>query len=123
MNEFKKLVCWDPKRQLNIFYLIDTSSNMAGSKIASVNAVMPEVIKIIEEVDDNNKDYAKIMVSCLEFSTGCRWSTNVPVESSSVVWRDLQAGGLADLGAAFKELCSKMRRNQYFRSETGHFAL
>ena len=122
MNELEQKAGPSPRRQLNLFYLIDTSSSMAGNKIASVNAVMPDVIKIIEEVDEANKDNAKILVSCLEFSTGCRWSTNVPVECSSFVWRDLQADGLTDLGAAFKELYSKMRRSQYLQSETGHFA-
>lgn len=121
-NELEAMAEPSPRRQVNIFYLIDTSGSMAGSKIASINHVMPDVIKIIEEVDNNNKDNARIVVSCLEFSTGCRWSTPTPMECSNFVWHDLQAGGLTDLGAASKELCSKMRRSEYLKSDTGHFA-
>ena len=121
-NELERLASPPPRRQLNLFYVIDTSGSMAGEKIASVNQVMRPVIDIIREVDENNKDNAKIVVSCLEFSTGCRWSNPIPVDCGSFVWQDLQAGGLTDLGAASKELCSKMRRSEYLQSETGHYA-
>ena len=39
-----------------------------------------------------------------------------------MVWNDLNAGGVTDLGAACKELDKKLSRNEYLNSQTGAYA-
>lgn len=110
------------RRQMNLFYLIDCSSSMRGNKIESINQVMPDIMRTIADIDESNKDNAQIKVACLEFSTGCQWKYPQPVLANDFKWQDIQAGGVTDLGAAFKELRAHMSRNSDLASDTGHYA-
>lgn len=110
------------RRQMNIFYLIDCSGSMRGNKIESINQVMPDIMRTIADIDESNKDNAQIKVACLEFSSGCQWKYPQPVSASDFKWQDIQAGGLTDLGSAFKELKAHMSRKTDLASEEGHYA-
>lgn len=110
------------RRQMNLFYLIDCSGSMRGNKIESINQVMPDIMKMIADIDESNKDNAQIKVACLEFSSGCQWKYPQPVPASDFKWQDIHAGGVTDLGCAFKELKSHMSRNSDLASDTGHYA-
>lgn len=110
------------RRQMNLFYLIDCSGSMKGNKIESVNQVMPNIMKTIADIDESNKDNAQIKVACLEFSTGCQWKYPQPVSAGDFKWQDIQADGVTDLGAAFRELRSHMSRKSDLASDTGHYA-
>lgn len=110
------------RRQMNLFYLIDCSGSMRGNKIESINQVMPEIMQTIADIDQSNKDNAQIKVACLEFSSGCQWKYPEPVPANEFKWQDIQAGGVTDLGAAFKELREHLSRQSDLDSDTGHYA-
>jgi uncharacterized protein YegL len=105
-----------------LFFLVDTSGSMEGSKIGAVNAAIEEVIPALKDVSEENAD-AIIKVAALEFSSGARWITkNGPVETDNFHWVDAEAAGVTDLGAALLELDSKLSRKAFMEQATGSFA-
>ena len=112
-----------PRRVMTLFYLVDTSGSMAGSRIGTVNAAMEECIPLLKEVAQANDD-AEIRVAILQFSNGASWITpqSGPVGLEDIIWNDLQAGGLTEFGAALNELDRKLSRNEYLKSQTGAYA-
>ena len=112
-----------PRRVMTLFYFVDTSGSMAGSRIGTVNAAMEECIPLLKEVAQANDD-AEIRVAILQFSNGASWITpqSGPVGLEDIIWNDLQAGGLTEFGAALNELDRKLSRNEYLKSQTGAYA-
>ena len=113
-----------PRKVMTLFYVVDTSGSMCGSKIGSVNSAMEEAITSdLPEISAANDD-AEIKVAIMQFSSGCSWITpqSGPIAIGDVIWNDLNAGGVTDLGAACKELDKKLSRNEYLNSQTGAYA-
>ncbi len=112
-----------PRKIMTLFYLVDTSESMRGTKMGTVNAAMEECIPFLKEIENANDD-AEIKVAIMQFSSGCSWITpeEGPVSLDDIAWSDLQSGGITDLGAAFKELDSKLSRNEFLKSQTGAYA-
>lgn len=112
-----------PRKVMTLFYLVDTSGSMSGSRIGTVNAAMEECIPLLKEVAQANDD-AEIKVAILQFSSGCSWITPAsgPVGLEDIIWNDLQAGGMTDFGGALLELDKKLSRNEYLKSQTGAYA-
>lgn len=110
-----------PRRTMTLFFMIDTSGSMAGSKIGAVNDAVVNVLPLLEEISAENPD-AEIRVAALEFSTTCSWLYNEPKRASEFVWQDVQASALTSLGAACKELSSKLSRNGFMQSASGSYA-
>lgn len=114
-----------PRRQLNLFYLIDTSYSMEGQKIESINQVMPEVINMVADISQNNQDNAKIMVSCLSFNTTSEWMYEMPVEATNFNWTPLTVTGCTQFGEVCKKLEAALHRGSkenpgVMFSKTGH---
>lgn len=112
-----------PRRVMTLFYLVDTSGSMSGSRIGTVNAAMEECIPLLKEVAQANDD-AEIRVAILQFSSGCSWVTPAtgPVGLEDLIWNDLNAGGLTEFGEALLELDKKLSRNEFLKSQTGAYA-
>lgn len=112
-----------PRKVMTLFYLVDTSGSMGGSRIGTVNAAMEECIPLLKEVAAANDD-AEIKVAILQFSSGCSWvtPTSGPVGLDDIIWNDLQAGGMTEFGGALLELDKKLSRNEYLNSQTGAYA-
>jgi len=111
-----------PRRTMVLFFVIDTSGSMGGSKIGSVNTAIEEVIPAIKEVSDENAD-AQIKIAALEFSSGATWLTpSGPVEADQFRWNYLEAAGVTDLGAACKALNDKLSTKAFMQEATGSFA-
>ena len=113
-----------PRKVMTLFYVVDTSGSMCGSKIGSVNSAMEEAITSdLPEISAANDD-AEIKVAIMQFSSGCSWIApqSGPIAIGDVIWNDLNAGGVTDLGAACKELDKKLSRNEYLNSQTGAYA-
>ncbi|MBQ8849518.1 MAG: VWA domain-containing protein [Clostridia bacterium] len=110
-----------PRRAMHIFYVLDTSGSMQGASIAQLNRAMEETVEALKDVAKSNAD-AELKIAVLEFSSGCKWiQPKGPEDMEDFVWEDLTAGGLTDVGAALKELDSKMSRNAFLSSMTGSF--
>jgi len=113
-----------PRRTMVLFFVVDTSGSMEGSKLGAVNTAIEEVIPAIKEISDENAD-AQIKIAALEFSSGARWikeNANGPVESDQFHWKELQAAGVTDLGAACKALNEKLSTKAFMKEATGSFA-
>lgn len=111
-----------PRRKMTLFFVIDTSGSMLGSKIGSVNDAIENVLPMIGEISHENPD-AEINVAALEFSTGTRWLYDEPKEAKEFIWQKVEADGLTSLGEACEELNKKLSRNGGFMSSpSGCFA-
>lgn len=113
-----------PRKIMTLFYLVDTSGSMMGDKLGSVNSAMEEaIVTDLPDISSANDD-AEIRIAIMQFSSGCSWITPAsgPIGIGDVIWNDLQANGLTDLGAACKELDNKLSRNGYLQSQTGAYA-
>ena len=111
-----------PRRTMVLFFVIDTSGSMDGSKIGAVNTAIEEVIPAIKDVSDENAD-AMIKIAALEFSSGARWVTSKgPVEADQFSWNYLNAAGVTDFGAACRALNEKLSTKAFMHEATGSFA-
>lgn len=113
-----------PRRKMILFFLIDTSGSMLGSKIGSVNDAIENVLPMIGEISDENPD-AEINVAALEFSTGVHWLYDEPKGAKDFIWQKVEADGLTSLGEACEELSKKLSRTGGFMptsSGSGYFA-
>jgi uncharacterized protein YegL len=112
-----------PRRVMTLFYIIDTSESMGGSRIGTVNSAMEECRGLLKEIAAANDD-AEIKVAVMQFSSGCSWitSSKEPVDLEIWNWEDLYAAGITDFGAALIELDKKLSRNEFLKSQTGAYA-
>ena len=113
-----------PRKIMTLFYIVDTSGSMSGDKIGSVNSAMEEAITVdLPDISTANDD-AEIRVAIMQFSSGCSWITpsSGPIGIGDVIWNDLHANGLTDLGSACVELDKKLSRNEFLESQTGAYA-
>ena len=113
-----------PRRKMILFFVIDTSGSMVGSKIGSVNDAIENVLPIVGEISNENPD-AEINVAALEFSTGTRWLYDEPKDANEFIWQKVEADGLTSLGEACEELNKKLSRNGGFMptsTGSGYFA-
>ncbi len=108
------------RRTMTLFFIVDTSSSMAGAKIGAVNTAIREVLPELNDLSSENAD-ACIQLACLEFADNCGWCIK-PTPVEKVCWQDLGAEGMTAMGNAFEELNSKLSRTQFLNSATGCFA-
>ncbi len=108
------------RRQMTLFFIVDTSGSMDGEKIAAVNTAIREVLPEIADISSENAD-AKINVACLRFATDVDWLFR-PTEVEGLAWTDLHAGGMTMFGEACNELGRRLSRNEFLNSPTGNFA-
>lgn len=109
-----------PRKDLHVFYVLDTSGSMTGAKISTLNRAMEETTEALKDVAKSNGD-AKLKIAAMEFNTNCRWVTSNGPEDleEDFIWEPLKAGGLTDMGAALDELHSKLSRSAFLNSMTG----
>ena len=109
-----------PRKELHVFYILDTSGSMEGAKISALNHAMEECTAALKTPAKSNGD-AKMKIAVMEFNSGCRWITSNGPEDleEDFEYEYLKAGGLTDIGAALKELNSKLSRHEFLNSMTG----
>lgn len=109
------------RKELHVFYVLDTSGSMVGDRISALNHAMEETIEALKTVAKSNGD-AKLKLAVMEFNSGCKWITpNGPEDLTEGDFRYdyLEAGGLTDIGSALKELNSKLSTHAFLNSMTG----
>jgi uncharacterized protein YegL len=107
------------KRQMVLFFLVDTSGSMAGTKIGAVNTAIREVLPELKEIGGSDVD---LKIACLKFSSGCAWMHSSPIPAENFQWNNLSADGVTDFGAACKELADKMARDGFLSAPSGSVA-
>ena len=111
-----------PRKSMVLFFLIDTSGSMSGSKIGAVNTAIEEVIPELKNISAANAD-AEVKVAALEFSHSASWLTpngTVPVENFS--WRYVDAGGNTSMGEACHKLNEALSTKTFMQDAVGSFA-
>lgn len=107
------------KKSLVIFFLIDTSGSMRGTKMGELNTVMEELIPEIRRVGEADTD---VKLAVLTFASDVKWMYPHPVSIEDFEWSRLGADGVTNMGEAFKELSLRMSRNSYLNSPSLSFA-
>ena len=108
-----------PRRDLNVFYVLDTSGSMEGEPIQILNRTMQETLRALEKVAGSTAD-AQIKLSVLQFASQVKWMhANGPEDVRNVRWINLSAGGLTQIGAAIRELNKKLTNKEFMKSEVG----
>ena len=64
------------KKSMVIFFLVDTSKSMEGTKLDSLNRVMGEILPELIGVGEAGTD---VKIAVLSFSSGYEWVTPEPV--------------------------------------------
>jgi len=111
------------RRTMILFFLVDTSGSMRGTKMDAVNKAISRVIPELAKLSANNAD-AEIKIAVLTFirEYGLKWLTPQPVEAEKFHWTDLEADGNEDYGAAYRELNAKLSRNEFMKEAIGSYA-
>lgn len=107
------------KKSMVLFFLIDCSGSMGGSKIGTINSVMEELIPELRTIGGAD---AEIKIAALKFSGGSEWMYSEPISADDFEWKPLEAENVTDLGSAFTELNSKLSRNSFMSSPSLSFA-
>ncbi len=108
------------KKSMTIFFLIDVSGSMKGTKIGSLNSTMEELLPSLIGVGEATTD---VKVAVMKFSTDVKWVTPEPVRIEEYqYWNRLEAEGLTFMGDAFIELSKKLSRNSFLSSPSLSFA-
>lgn len=108
------------KKSMTIFFLIDVSGSMKGTKIGSLNSTMEELLPSLIGVGEASTD---VKVAVMKFSTDVEWVTPEPVRIEEYqYWNRLDAEGLTFMGDAFMELSRKLSRGSFLNSPSISFA-
>jgi uncharacterized protein YegL len=109
-----------PRKDLHVFYVLDTSGSMEGAKISALNHAMEECTEALKTLAHSNGD-ARLKIAVMEYNTQCRWVTSNGPEDleEDFEYEYLEAGGLTEIGAALKELNQKLSRKEFLNSMTG----
>jgi uncharacterized protein YegL len=112
-----------PRKTMALFFIVDTSGSMHGTRIGAVNSAIEQTLEKLREMNADNAD-AEIEVAFLEFSSGAKWLTpNGPMKVDNYYWTDLDADGLTYMGEAFKMLTEKLSASSGFMQRaSGSFA-
>ena len=110
-----------PRRELHVFYVLDTSGSMQGQPIQRLNRAMEETTQALKQLARHNGD-AKVKIAVMEFNSTVRWMQPAgPEDMEDFFWQDLSAAGMTYVGAALDELNSKLSRHAFLSSMTGAF--
>ncbi|MBR0140799.1 MAG: VWA domain-containing protein [Ruminococcus sp.] len=107
------------KKSLVMFFLIDTSGSMKGTKMGELNTAMEELIPEIRRVGAADTD---VKIAVLTFSSDVNWITPQPVPVETFEWSRLRADGETNMGAAFEELNRKLSRSAFMNTPSLSYA-
>ena len=110
-----------PRRVLPVFYVIDTSSNMAGQYISQINAGLKAACA--KYAEDFGSKQANMHLKIAVLSCGDRpcWMYNELLGIEKFNLKPLSTGGKMNMGAALRELNSKLSENAFLTPDSGYF--
>ena len=110
------------KKELHVFYVLDTSGSMSGAPIAALNDAMRDTVAELADISQSSND-AGLKIAVMSFDSQIAWvtrGTNGLEDAEDFEWVDLSAAGLTSLGAALTELNKKLSRNEMMASTMGN---
>jgi uncharacterized protein YegL len=122
MSKYDKKVEGIAKRTMILFFLVDQSASMTGTKIGAVNDAVKNVVPEIREIADESAD-AKIKIAVCAFSSGAQWMFAKAIDASDFTWKEIHPNGMTDMGQAFNLLNEKLSRSGGFMADPeGNYA-
>lgn len=109
------------RRSMTVFFLVDTSGSMYGTKIGTLNQAVEETLPELKTISASNAD-ARIKIAVLRFDTNAEWITSEPADIASYQWTPLNAGGLTAFGEACFKLEQKLHKEAFMNDAAGCFA-
>jgi uncharacterized protein YegL len=104
------------KRQLNFYYLLDTSGSMTmNGRIQALNQSVRQSIPGMTEAASSQPN-AILKIHVIKFSNDASWHTYPGVLIDEFRWEDLHAGGPTSMGKAIHLLCDDLESNMPSRS-------
>jgi uncharacterized protein YegL len=111
----------NPEETLVLFFVIDSSGSMVGSKIDALNTAMQEVIPAIRGLANESPGMG-IEIAALAFDDGYRWLTpSGPIPAEEFSWAAIEADGMTELGAACRALDEELYAAALMRNNTTSF--
>ena len=111
-----------PRKSMVLFFLVDTSGSMSGSKIGAVNAAIEEVLPELRDISASNAD-AEVKIAALEFANSANWLTpNGPVPVETFGWNYVDAAGNTSMGEAFLKLNVALSTKTFMQDAVGSYA-
>ena len=110
-----------PRRTMTLFFLVDKSGSMQGSKIDSVNDAIRNILPVLRDISDTNPD-AEIKIATLAFASDCQWMYGEPQSLSDFRWLDIRADGWTAMGEACLELNAKLSKHGFMKSPSASYA-
>ena len=108
-----------PRKDLCVFYMLDTSGSMGGEPINILNRAMEETTQALQGQAQHNGD-AHVKLAVMTFDTNPRWvQPDGPEYIEDFEWEDVYAGGTTNVGTALRELNSKLTVDEYLASKVG----
>lgn len=107
------------KREMVLFFFIDVSGSMSGTKIGAVNTAIREVLPELRGIGGSD---AVIRIACLKFSTDWEWMHPAPIPAEDFQWEPVTAGGMTNFGEACEELAKKMSRESFLKAPSASVA-
>lgn len=107
-------------KQQIVFFIIETSAAMEGTKISIINEAMRELLIDLKKRSDNEGVITKLAI--MQFSNEAEWLTPIPVDVEDFSWNDLETCCGANLGEACKLLDSKLHIGEFFQNKVVNLA-
>lgn len=126
-NEISKMTS-KPRKNLNIFYILDTSGSMEGEKIAAVNVAMSQSLQALKECQKVN-DQAVLRISIMRYDTEAEWVTSRgPASVDEFVMPNLKIKEypdklppLTEMGKMLEALDKKLSRGEWLGRMEGAY--
>ena len=98
-------------KRIYLYYLIDCNERLSGAPIGTLNAAFEEMIPLMRSVEE--KYNIKLLIRIMAYSTGASWVNSRSVPIDDIIWNDLSAGGLADMGQAINLMTEELEKMRY----------
>lgn len=109
------------RKRLTMIFIVDQSGSMSGTKIASVNTAIEQVLP---ELQGQCGVDADIYINALTFSNDATWLFDDPAQASNVTWPVVSAYGMTAFDLALKRLNERLTRKNggFFKDDVAHAA-
>lgn len=108
------------RHMLPVVLLIDNSRSIEDSQIDSVNFIIKNIIEILSDIDQNNKENAAIFISCLVFNSLSYWIPEIPIPIQYFKWSDIGTYGKSNYSVMCKRLNDALNADRFINSTTGY---
>ena len=105
------------KRAMILFFMVDASGSMKGTKIGTVNDALKNIIPEIKKISLDSAD-AEIKIAVITFSDDAKLMDEQPESVETFQWNDIEAYGVTAFDKACDLLKTKLSRKKFMQAST-----